>query len=74
MGAFPLEAYGDAFEKPHYILLNLALGADWMMPESEVEVDDGTRFEVDWIRVYQKESPVADDRSGTVSANSDYSK
>ena len=40
----------------------------------EVEVDDGTRFEVDWIRVYQKESPMADDRSGTVSANSDGSK
>ena len=40
----------------------------------EVEVDDGTRFEVDWIRVYQKVSPMADDRSGTVSANSDCSK
>lgn len=24
------------------------------MPESEVEVDDGTRFEIDWIRVYRK--------------------
>ena len=45
-----------------------------MMPESEVEVDDGTRFEVDWIRVYQKEAPVADDRSGTVSTNSASSK
>lgn len=69
-GTFPLEGYGDAFEKPHYILLNLALGADWMMPEAEVEVDDGTRFEIDWIRVYQKEAPAADGRVGTVSANS----
>lgn len=53
-GAFPLGEYGGAFSRPHYILLNLALGAEWMMPESEVEVDDGTRFEIDWIRVYRK--------------------
>ncbi len=54
-GHFPLDRYGDAFSRPHFILLNLALGAPWMLPESEVEVDGATRFEVDWIRVYQKD-------------------
>ena len=29
------------------------MGAPWMMPEEKVVVEDGTRFEIDWIRVYE---------------------
>ncbi len=70
-GAFPLGEYGGAFSRPHYILLNLALGAEWMMPESEVEVDDGTCFEVDWIRVYRK-AAAASGREAPAGGVSDY--
>lgn len=52
-GRFSFKRYGDAFAKPHYILLNLALGAPWMLPEHEVEVDEGMRLEIDWVRVYE---------------------
>lgn len=52
-GRYTFEKYGEAFAKPHYILLNLAMGAPWMMPEKDVVVEDATRFEIDWIRVYE---------------------
>lgn len=43
----------NPFRKPHYILLNLALGGDWGGPV----IDDSifpSRFEIDYVRVYQK--------------------
>lgn len=45
--------YGNPFDKPQYILLNLAMGGD-----NGGEIDDASlpiRYEVDYVRVYQKE-------------------
>ena len=45
--------YENPFDKPQYILLNLAMGGD-----NGGEIDDASlpiRYEVDYVRVYQKE-------------------
>ncbi len=42
----------NAFRKPQYILLNLAMGGDW-----GGAIDDGAmpqRLQVDYVRVYKK--------------------
>ncbi len=42
----------DAFRKPHFILLNLALGGTWGK-----KIDDAifpVRYEIDYVRVYQQ--------------------
>lgn len=42
----------NPFRKPHYLLLNLALGGNW-----GGEIDDGVlpqRYEIDYVRVFQK--------------------
>lgn len=44
----------DSFRKPHYLILNLALGGTW-----GGEIDDAIlpqRFVVDYVRVYQSEA------------------
>ena len=44
--------YENPFNKPQYILLNLAMGGD-----NGGEIDDESlpiRYEVDYVRVYQK--------------------
>ena len=45
--------YGNPFDKPQYILLNLAMGGD-----NGGEIDDASlpiRYEEDYVRVYQRE-------------------
>ena len=44
------------FDKPFYIMANLAVGGAWPERENEKGLDDGAlpnQFEIDWIRVYQ---------------------
>jgi beta-glucanase (GH16 family) len=45
----------EAFHKPHYIILNLALGGDWPGSPDQKTVFPDTMF-VDYVRVYQKTS------------------
>ena len=40
------------FRKPHYLLLNLALGGEWGGPVKDAVLP--ARFEVDYVRYYQK--------------------
>ncbi|MEN9358880.1 MAG: hypothetical protein RL095_415 [Verrucomicrobiota bacterium] len=40
------------FRKPHYLLLNLALGGDWGGPVKDAVLP--ARFEVDYVRYYRK--------------------
>lgn len=43
---------GNPFHKPHYLILNLALGGDWGGP-----IDDSifpSRYLIDYVRVFQK--------------------
>jgi beta-glucanase (GH16 family) len=45
----------NPFHKPHYLILNLALGGDWGGP-----IDDSIfpqRMTVDYVRIYQKSPP-----------------
>ncbi len=45
----------NPFRKPHYLLINFALGGSW-----GGRVDDSIlpqRYEIDYVRVYQKENP-----------------
>jgi beta-glucanase (GH16 family) len=43
----------SAFHKPHYVILNLAIGGDWPMDPDEFTQFPDTVF-VDYVRVYQK--------------------
>jgi beta-glucanase (GH16 family) len=46
----------NPFRKPHFLLLNVALGGDWGR-----KIDDSIfpqRMVIDYVRVYQKDSPV----------------
>jgi beta-glucanase (GH16 family) len=43
----------EEFHKPHYIILNLAIGGDWPRNPDETTVFPDTVF-VDYVRVYQK--------------------
>jgi beta-glucanase (GH16 family) len=48
-----LSGYGEnsAFRKPFYLLINFAMGADWLGP-----IDDAVLpqcFEVDYVRIYE---------------------
>jgi beta-glucanase (GH16 family) len=47
----PSEDY-DAFQKPFYIILNIAVGGSWPGPPDETTIFPQTMF-VDWVRVYQ---------------------
>lgn len=54
--SFPLEMAesedGNPFRKPHYLLINLAMGANWPGP-----IDDAVlpqEFIIDYVRVYQR--------------------
>lgn len=50
----PLEAgQGDAFHRPHYLILNLALGGDWGGPIDDAVLPQS--FLIDYVRVYQQE-------------------
>ncbi len=60
----PLEKAQDGdynpFKQPQYLLINLALGGSWGR-----EIDDSIlpqKYLVDYVRVYQKEGPVQDNR------------
>jgi beta-glucanase (GH16 family) len=54
--SFSKEPGGDAvwpFDKPQYLILNLAIGGNW---GGQKGIDDGafpTRFVIDYVRVYQ---------------------
>ena len=54
--AFPKETGGDAvwpFDRPQYLILNLAIGGSW---GGQQGIDDGafpTRYEIDYVRVYR---------------------
>lgn len=50
--AFDQKDGTNCFRKPHFILVNLALGAEWMMPKAQMAKDFPVRYEIDWIRVY----------------------
>ncbi|HEX2968837.1 MAG TPA: glycoside hydrolase family 16 protein [Bacteroidales bacterium] len=45
----------EEFQKPHYIILNLAIGGEWPKNPDETTVFPDTVF-VDYVRVYQKNS------------------
>jgi beta-glucanase (GH16 family) len=53
---FPKETGGDAvwpFDRPQYLILNLAIGGSW---GGQQGIDDGafpTRYEIDYVRVYR---------------------
>lgn len=51
-----------AFQQPHYILLNLALGGIWYKNPSATSVDLGwgvtKSMDIDWVRWYQPSGPV----------------
>lgn len=49
--------YPAPFNQPFYIILNLAVGGDWPgSPEKNATYIDGSAFEIDYVRVYQKAS------------------
>ena len=55
--SFPIDSAGadEAFRKPHYLLINLALGGSWAG-----ELDDSIlpqRYLIDYVRVYQQTAP-----------------
>ncbi len=45
----------NPFHQPHYMLLNLAIGGD--NGGDPTQTTFPTRFEVDYVRVYQKAKP-----------------
>jgi beta-glucanase (GH16 family) len=43
----------NAFRKPHYLLLNLALGGEWGGPMDDAVLPQ--QFRIDYVRYYQQE-------------------
>ncbi len=47
--------YPAPFNKPMYMILNLAVGGSWVgYPDSTTKFDKNAQMQVDWVRVYQK--------------------
>lgn len=44
----------NPFRKPHYLILNLALGGDWGGPINDSKLPQ--KFVIDYVRVYQQEN------------------
>lgn len=56
----------NPFHQPHYMLLNVGIGGDNGGDPSETEFP--SRFEVDWVRVWQKEGNEDEGGGGLLSA------
>lgn len=48
-------AYPAPFDQPFYIILNLAVGGSWIGNPDETTDFDHAKYEVDYVRVYQRE-------------------
>lgn len=50
--------YPAPFDQPFYVILNLAIGGNWVgNPDSSTDADmENQSFEIDYVRVYQKDS------------------
>ncbi|MFO1499677.1 MAG: glycoside hydrolase family 16 protein [Verrucomicrobiota bacterium] len=57
--SFEVEGAGtgsdNPFRKPHYLILNLALGGSWGGPMDDAVLPQ--QFQIDYVRVYQKKQP-----------------
>ena len=54
---FLKEAGGEAvwpFDKPQYLILNLAIGGDWGGQQGIDDTAFPTRFEIDYVRIYRR--------------------
>ncbi|MBQ0027541.1 MAG: carbohydrate binding domain-containing protein [Lachnospiraceae bacterium] len=49
-------SYPAPFDQDFYIILNLAIGNNWAGRPDETTVYDGNNFEIDYVKVYQKDS------------------
>ncbi len=47
--------YPAPFDQPFYIILNLAVGGTWVGYPDETTDFDSARYEIDYVRVYQKD-------------------
>ena len=48
--------YPAPFNKPFYIIFNVAVGGDWPgNPNEDTPFDERAQMRVDWVRVYQKD-------------------
>ncbi len=48
--------YPAPFDQPFYIILNLAVGGSWVGYPDETTDFENAKYEIDYVRVYQKES------------------
>ena len=49
--------YPAPFDKPFYIIFNVAVGGDWPGdPTEDTPFDERAQMQVDWVRVYQRDS------------------
>lgn len=48
--------YPAPFDQPFYIILNLAVGGSWVGYPDETTDFENARYEIDYVRVYQKDS------------------
>lgn len=49
--------YPAPFNQPFYLILNLAVGGNWPgNPDKKADYIDSSTFEIDYVRVYQKDS------------------
>ena len=49
--------YPAPFNKPFYIIFNVAVGGDWPGdPDEKTKFDKHAQMRVDWVRVYQKDA------------------
>lgn len=48
--------YPAPFDQPFYMILNLAVGGSWVGYPDETTDFENARYEVDYVKVYQKES------------------
>lgn len=55
--------YPAPFDHDMYLILNLAIGGDWNGNPDQAAIDDmaNQKFEVDYVRVYQKDTPDSED-------------
>ncbi len=49
-------SYPAPFDQNFYVILNLAVGNDWAGEVGEGVVVDGAEFDIDYVKVYQKDS------------------
>lgn len=64
---FEKTAYPAPYDQPFYMILNLAVGGEWVgYPDEDAKMGDNAQLVVDYVRVYQKDAAVYEEMEKNV--------